>query len=96
MSYKVSVEAVQLKRDDETFFGTEVRGFYYKERRDGEKLKIFHSDIKGDQVFTNIPIGGASVKVCEGDWVVTYPDGYIEVLKDVDFKKMFVADEKKK
>lgn len=87
MKYTATVDAVQLKKEDEVFEGQPVKGFYFTGEGE-EKEKVFETD-----VFVSLPYQGGELKINEGQWVVSYPDEVKEVYSDDVFKEAFAPVE---
>lgn len=82
--YTTTVDVQTLKRDDKTFAGQPVQGSVTKVVDGKEVSQRLH-----EVDFALVPYNGEKLKVSEGEHLVTYADGTVEVHNDESLKKYF-------
>ena len=67
MHINIILSAIQFKGDKDIFLGQPVKNFKTEYKLDDEPPYVF------------IPGGSDAIKVNHDEWVITYPDGTVEI-----------------
>lgn len=81
----IKLNAVQFEKGDTAFAGGQVRNLPKINKETGKPYKEYEEGID-EAPFAITTINGSHVRLDEGQWIVTFPDGKQEVWSDEKLK----------